>query len=144
MRFIPSLKRSITSAILITVFVSSAAAQNVERSRDEGIWKQVLDLYEKAREAGEQVPQDVHLWAKEDIAKIGDWEYLVTTVPISDLSNVQSRLNELGSERWELIWIHLVGDKTALILKRPARSYLMNIPLSKLLKLVPRGESSGE
>ena len=93
------------------------------------------------KDAGEQVPKDVYVWVKQDFGKIGDWEYLVTDLPLSDTDAVQKRLNELGSERWECIWIHTSGKRTSFIFKRPTQGYLRNIPLSQLMKLIPVGGS---
>jgi len=98
--------------------------------------------------AGADPPQEspVYEWAKQDLGRIGDWEYLVTELPLSDTERVQGRLNELGAERWECIWIHTTANKTSFIFKRPTKSYLRNIPLSQLMKLVPGGgsDASGE
>ena len=107
---------------------------------------EILRLYEKAKEAGEQVPKDVYEWVKQELQSIGDWEYLVTDIQISDSREVQKRLNELGAERWECIWIHSSEGKASFIFKRPVRSYLKNIPFSQMMKLVPSGDSneSGE
>lgn len=113
-------------------------------SADQGALDQVLELYEKAKDAGEQVPVDAYEWARNDLENIGDWEYLVIDIPVFDATAVQQRLNELGTERWECIWIQANGNSTSFILKRPTRSYLKHLPLSQLFKLVPRGESAEE
>ncbi len=131
----------LTFALFGTIPVSLAEKDN-QSSAEKNAWDQVLELYEKAKEAGEQVPQDVYEWVKQDFRKIGDWEYLVTDMPISDSNEVQKRLNELGTDRWECIWIHSSGGKTSFIFKRPVRNYLKIIPLSQLMKLVPRGDSN--
>ena len=140
--------------VLLVALVSLAPlfAGGAEQDTEEkapattGIWDRVLTLYEAAKEAGEQVPKDVYAWVKQDFGKIGDWEYLVTDLSLSDTDAVQRRLNELGSERWECIWIHTSGKKTSFIFKRPAKSYLRNIPLPQLMNLIPGGgsDSSGE
>ena len=111
---------------------------------DQGTLAQVLELYEKAKDAGEQVPLDAFEWARQDLGSIGDWQYLVIDIPVFDAARVQKQLNELGTERWECIWIQSSGNKISFILKRPTRSYLKSVPLSQILKLLPRSESDGE
>ena len=49
----------------------------------------------------------------------------------------------MGAERWECIWVQPRGSQLRLILKRPVRSYLMRVPLSQLIKLIPEGDSGG-
>jgi len=142
--------KAILVLILAFVFLAGAGCAEADPpqaiAEDSSTWSQVLEMYEKAKAAGEQVPKDVYEWAKQDLGKIGDWEYLVTELPLNDTELVQGRLNELGAERWECIWIHTTANKTSFIFKRPAKSYLRNIPLSQLMKLVPGGgsDASGE
>ena len=113
-------------------------------SADQGALDQVLEMYEKAKDAGEKVPGDAYEWARQDLGSIGDWEYLVMDIPMHDADTVQKRLNDLGKDRWECIWIQTSGTKTSFILKRPTRSYLKHVPLSQLLKLLPEGDSEIE
>ena len=103
---------------------------------------EILRLYEKAKEAGEQVPKDVYEWVKQELQSIGDWEYLVIEIDSADAKGLEGSLNEQGADRWECIWVAAIGDKTRLIMKRPGKSYLKHIPLSQLLKLVLTGDSS--
>jgi hypothetical protein len=119
----------------------SLADQDETVPEEPSTWEQVLVYYEKAKAAGEQVPQDVYEWAKLDLSKIGDWEYRVESIGLSSSTVVQNRLNELGASRWECIWIDYTGEKPLFVFKRPARSYLQNLSLSQLMKLVPRGQS---
>ena len=113
--------------------------------------KQIRDLYQRAREAGESVPEDVYDWAKADLSRLGDWEYLVvgveppgdSTAGERDDEMLQTRLNALGADRWEVFWIDSRGDRLRLFAKRPTRSYLKHIPFSALGRLLPSGGSSG-
>ena len=107
-------------------------------------WDQVVEMYEKAKAAGEQVPKDVYEWAKQDLAKIGNWQYRVVDLTPTDARSVEDRLNELGADQWECIWIQASGNTVRFVFKRPAKSYLKHIPLSQLMKLVPRGGTEGQ
>ena len=143
------MKHSLSSAVCIAAVVmlgvvpGVSAEEEGQASVEKSTWEQVLEMYERAKEMGEQVPQDVYEWVRQDIGKIGDWEYLVDEIPIANPAAAEKRLNELGADRWECIWVHSSGGKTSIILKRPSRSYLKQLPLSQLMRLFPR-EDSGE
>ena len=114
-----------------------------------GVEAQIRDLYQRARSAGERVPEDAYDWAREDISRIGDWEYQVLGIDEApgepgDDAALQARLNALGAERWEVFWIDARGDRLRVFLKRPARSYLRHIPFSTLGRWLHSGGSGGE
>ncbi len=106
-------------------------------SHTDRVLSRVEELYESAIEAGETASSDAIEWATEDIQKIGDWEYRVVTLPALSDSALEEKLNELGSERWEIFWIERTGSSLRLLLKRPARSYLKSIPVSDLARILP-------
>jgi hypothetical protein len=81
-------------------------------------------LYEKARAAGEQVPEDIVEWAKEDVKKIGDWEYTVVSFTSESEEAMLAELNKLGSQRWECFWVEPVPGGKRFYMKKSARSYL--------------------
>jgi len=121
------------------------AEDEVAAEQEEpGAWDLVLQMYEKAKEAGEQVPQDVYEWAKSDLDRIGDWEYLVVSGRYPTRQQFETNLNKLGAERWELVWVERTADDTMLVFKRPVKSYLQQVPVSQLLKLVPGGDSADQ
>jgi hypothetical protein len=132
------MKTAVTLSIVLLSLLQPAVAQDAvpEAEPDEGIWREVLRLYEKAKQTGEQVPKDVYEWLRQEAGTIGDWEYRVVEMKEADAARTEARLNELGAERWECIWIQTVGRKTRFILKRPAKNYLGQIPLSQLMKLI--------
>jgi len=109
---------------------------------EAGLTEQVRELYEKAKEMGADVPADLYEWVKQDIQNIGDWEYQVLELG-SGSQAVQARLNDLGNERWELVWVERDGEALRLYLKRPVRSYLRQIPLSQLLKMLSGSADAG-
>lgn len=99
--------------------------------------EQIIQLYERARESGEAVSGDVYEWAREDVERIGDWEYRVVRHDDDGDASIEAALNELGSERWEVVWIERRSGALRLFLKRPRRSFLRHLPLSELPRLVP-------
>jgi hypothetical protein len=100
-------------------------------------WQRIESLYQRAVEAGEKVPDDVAEWARQDLQRIGRWEYRIEKLPAVDDPALEAQLNRLGQERWECYWLRAEADGTTLFLKRPARSYLRSIPVSDLLRLLP-------
>ena len=134
--------RSLVVVLLLTLAAAGVAAQEPEPQAEETtLWEDVVALYDRAKAAGERVPKDVYDWAKQDVHKIGDWQYRVADLEASDAAEVETWLNELGAERWECLWVESHGDKTRYILKRPARSYLKTLPLSDVLKLIQMGSA---
>ena len=113
-----------------------------QSEEDDGIWAEVVRLYEKAKETGGQVPKDVYEWLKEDLENIGVWEYRVTEIESPDAATLEASLDAMGLERWECIFVQPVGSRTRLIMKRPKRSFLRHLPASALLKLIPTGADS--
>lgn len=103
--------------------------------------ERIQELYETAREAGDDVPSDAYEWAKSDIEKIGDWEYQIVRLDAESDAAILERLDALGSERWEAFWLEREGAELRVFLKRPARSYLRLLPISELSRLVPIGEA---
>ena len=117
----------------------------VESSQQEvkAYWRRVKELYEKAKEAGEQVPEDVVEWVKQDIRKIGTWEYKIVLIDDTNAREVENTLNKLGAERWECFWVEEGKGGKRFYLKKVRRSYLRTVPTGEILKLIPLDGSGG-
>ena len=126
--------------LLVSLSAPISSQEDPDDERDTGVWDEVERLYERAKETGERVPKDVYDWIREDIKNLGDWEYRVVEFGSSDSKSIENKLNELGQERWECIWVQTSGKTPRIFLKRPIRSYLTTLPLSQLLKLLPAGD----
>lgn len=100
---------------------------------------ELLQLYERAIEAGEkiQIPDEVIERARNEIKRISTWEYRVITLNASQDTTLEKRLNELGRERWECHATPRGQEEVRLVCKRPVRSYLKNIAITDLLRLIP-------
>ena len=114
------------------------------RKQVEALKERVRELYRQARESGQQVPKDALEWARQDVRRIGDWEYRIVDLPREDPQARQARLNELGAERWEVFWMEPAGEGIRVYLKRRSKSWLEKIPLSELRRLLPVGGGGGE
>jgi hypothetical protein len=120
------------------------ASEEPGSTEQNGYWERMQQLYEKAKSSGEQVPDDVREWVKEDVKKIGDWEYKLVTRkidPSRSRAALEQELNTFGRERWECFWIESTPRNMTFFFKRPSISYLRRaLPLKDALKLLPQGE----
>jgi len=103
-------------------------------------WEEIQQLYQKAKSASDDVPENVVDWVKEDIQRNGTWEYRVVTLQRETDKELERELSRLGKDRWECFWIERHENKLRLALKRPAKSYLQAVPVKDLMKLIPKGE----
>ena len=140
--------KSLFPHLLLTALLAGCASDpDLPTSPDDrvaALKERVRELYQQARESGQKVPKDALEWARQDLHRIGDWEYRIVDLPREDAQSRQARLNELGSERWEAFWMEPAGDGIRVYLKRRSRSWLEKLPLSELRRLVPSGGGGGE
>ena len=98
-------------------------------------------LYEKAKAAGEQVPEDILEWAKSDVKKIGTWDYKIVSVSSESEEAIVNELKRLGNLRWECFWVEPIPGGKRFYMKRAVRSYLQIVGgASKLLPVPGSGE----
>ena len=97
----------------------------------------VKDLYNKARSLGEDVPRDALEWARQDIKRMGAWEYRVMDINEKDPDALTLALNELGEDRWECFWVEHSRRSVRFYFKKSSRSYLKAVPVGDLFKLIP-------
>ena len=139
------MSRTLLLAAVCILLAGGAAAAEPEPAspEQEGIWAEIQRLYERAKAAGETVPEDAVDWVQQDLARYGDWEYRVVELPSSERALAETELNDLGKERWDCFWVEARGSRTRFYFKRPSRSYLRNLPLSDLMKVVPTTDGGG-
>ena len=128
-------------ARLVAVALAALAGGLAGCSSDEDApsrTDQALDeLQRLVDEAREIAPDDPMGWAREDLERYGDWEYRIVTVTDTDTAALESALNELGTERWEVYWVERTDGGLSLFLKRPAISYLRAIPFAEIGRVLP-------
>lgn len=76
---------------------------------------------------------------QEDIENLGDWEYRIIEFEEDSTESLESELNLLGNERWEVYWVEPTRDGIRFYLKRPSISYLSRVPLSTLMRMFVGG-----
>ncbi len=135
---------SVLIAALVLPLAGSPAFAEETQTEETSLWNQVVALYEQAKDAGETAAEDVYEWAREDLQAIGDWEYKVQYFPNVNHIAFEKQLNELGTERWEVIWIDRQGPNSIVTMKRPSRTWLNKLPLGQLIKVAAPGSDGGE
>ena len=104
-------------------------------------YTQIKALYEKAKAAGEQVPEDILEWAKSDLKKIGTWDYKIVPVSSESEAAIINKLKRLGSQRWECFWVEPIPGGKRFYMKRAVRSYLQIVGgASKFVPIPGSGE----
>ena len=134
----------VSIAVLVLSLAGAPTPAQEAESEDTGIWSQVVALYEQAKQAGETAAEDVYEWAREDLEAIGDWEYKVEYFSNPNHIALEKKLNELGLERWEVVWIDRQGPSLIVTMKRPSRTWLNKLPLGQLIKVAAPDGGGGD
>lgn len=97
--------------------------------------EKVEELYKKAIESGEKVPDSVTEWVKQDINAIGDWEYRILDTAEVDAEKLTEELNKIGDERWECFWVEETEGGKRFYFKKAKWSYMRNA--GGLVRFIP-------
>lgn len=131
----------ITTTALLALGLSACQSEVEEASTAQKAMDELQKKYNELVDDNIDVPID---WATEDIENIGDWEYRVENLAFSTPEELTSKLNELGNDRWEVIWLQRTPDGYFAVMKKPSISYLSKIPLSQLGKIMIGGSDGSE
>ena len=126
--------------VLAAALAACSSREGAEPATADRTLEEIRRLYEEAVNAA---PEDPVGWARDDLEKLGDWEYRIVVVTNGDAAATEAQLNELGKERWEVFWVTESASALTFYLKRPARSYLRMLPLSSLRGLIDEASSDG-
>ena len=124
-------------ALLLSAAVLPAGA--ADEAADDSTWERLRRLYEQARAAGDDASGSFYEWAREDVGRIGDWQYRIVDLPATSTTRLERKLGKFGESRWEVFWVESRGDRLRFFMKRPARSYLGSVPAGQLKRLLPGG-----
>ena len=111
-----------------------------ENSQEPSYWDKIKKKFEDLESENKELREIAKEWIKEDIEKIGDWEYKVVNLEYESIDELENKLNELGNERWECFWVEKKEEVVVFILKRPKTSYLQKIPKGDLLKMLKKSQ----
>lgn len=128
-----------------TAFLLHALAGCQSESDEPSVARKAFDeLQQKYDELVEDKLDDPVEWAAADIENFGDWDYRVENLAYSSPEELAAQLNELGNDRWEVIWLERKPGGFLAVLKKPSVSYLSKIPLSQIGSIVIGGQDSAE
>ena len=120
--------------------LSSAGESGSQAASDSVTW--ASEMFNSLKEQGMTRAENTQQWLADDWKLAGAWEYHVATLKAD--SEPASVLNELGKERWECFQvISIPGGPSTFYFKRPAKSYLNNLPMKDLMHLLPLMSGSG-
>ena len=129
------------ATVLLAHGLSACTPEAEEVSTAQKAMDELQKQYNELVEDKMGVPID---WATEDIENIGDWEYHVENLAFSTPDELAIQLNEIGNDRWEVIWLERTPDGYFTVLKKPSISYLSKIPLSQLGRIMTGGSDGSE
>lgn len=134
--------RAILGLLLASSLVAACDREPGEVPAAEKALAELSEKYAELRDKYEQLDkgEEAVAWAREDLGKIGDWEYKIVVVTDGDDAGLEAQLNELGNERWEVFWMERSGSGLRLMLKRPAISYISKMPFSYFGGAIGDGE----
>ena len=95
------------------------------------------EMYQSLKDKGMTTAGSTKEWLTSDWKAMGAWEYKIVKVDTSDLANTEKRLNELGKDNWECFHVAARGDSEFMYFKKPAKSFLKNVPFKDALHLIP-------
>ena len=103
--------------------------------------KWVNEMYKSLSDRGMTTAKDAGDWVAEDWNSMNAWEYKVVRVDnkqIEDNPNLLTeKLNESGKNRWDCFHVSDGAAGTTFYMKRQKKSFLKNVPLKDMMKLIP-------
>ena len=97
----------IVGAVFLTLGLSGCQNDSEQSSAAQRTLDELQNKYDELLKDKVDVPVD---WATDDLSNIGDWEYRVVGLSYTSPDDLESQLNEYGTERWEVIWLEQAPD----------------------------------
>ena len=118
--------------------LKEAYAEKLKKSKelyDKGM-KVASEKYAETFEEGKDLSGKSKQWLLKDLQNIGDWEYKIESISLKNTKDLEIRLNQLGTERWQCFWVEKSANGTSFYFKRTKLSYLSKIPSGALLRIM--------
>ena len=118
--------------------LKDAYTEKLKKSKelyDKGV-KVASEKYAETFEDGKDLSGKSKEWLLKDLQNIGDWEYKIESFDLKNLKDLEIRLNQLGTERWQCFWVEESAQGKAFYFKRTKLSYLSKIPTGALLRIM--------
>ena len=107
-----------------------------EETHEPSYWETIKNKFEEIKSDNQEKSEQAKKWVEEDVKRIGDWEYKIIRVHLSNIKEIEEKLNALGNDRWECFWVEKKDEGMIFFLKKPKISYLQKIPRGELLKIL--------
>lgn len=99
-----------------------------EETKEEATyWEKTKKAYEELRSGDKNLKDETKQWIADDLERIGDWEYRVVEVEGASVDLMETKLNEMGAERWECFFVERFDSKLILYFKKNKISYLQKL-----------------
>lgn len=117
---------------------STATSGSAEKEfEDVSYWAQAKKAYEGYKAGDVDLTEEAKRLIKEDIDRIGDWEYKVVAIDDADSLALEEALNALGEERWECFFVReSPNGKIQFYLKKQKVSYLQKASKADIAKML--------
>ena len=110
--------------------IGDAATASGDSAGDAIGWAN--DTFESLRNSGLTNAENTSQWLKQDWKNMQSWQY--KTLSLNDAEgSADDQLNRLGAQGWECFHV----DSRTFYFKKPADSYLRQLPLRDVMKLIP-------
>lgn len=111
------------------------AGDATEQTADDAM-KWANDTFKSLSDKGMTQKKNVQDWLAEDWNNASAWEYKVVAGG-TDIEGQQKKLNESGNNHWECFHVATTRSGITFYMKRQKKSYMKNLPLKDVLKLLP-------
>lgn len=100
-------------------------------------WEWANETFESLKSQGLTSAQSTSQWLGQDWKNMESWQYQIVVLD-GEPADVARKLNELGEQGWECFEVtDLTSTSTKFYLKKPTFSYLRQLPVKDVIKLVP-------
>ena len=111
--------------------LGDAATASGESANDALTWAN--DTFESLKESGLTSAENTSQWLSQDWENMQSWEYKTVVLEVAEGESADDHLNQLGTQGWECFHV----DSGTFYFKKPADSYLRNLPFRDVIKLIP-------
>jgi hypothetical protein len=98
----------------------------------------VNEMYKSLSDRGLTSAKSAGDWVAEDWNSMNAWEYKVVRMGDEQTPEILAeKLNESGKNRWDCFHVSETTSGTTFYMKRQKKSFLKNVPLKDMMKLIP-------
>ncbi|MEO0796122.1 MAG: hypothetical protein AAFX93_13210 [Verrucomicrobiota bacterium] len=134
-------KRFLLLSASLICFVLPPLSSAEEENEKESYLERAKRAYEDMTSDDKDLSEETKQWVQEDLERIGDWEYKVIEIELSNAQTLEDELNLHGAERWECFFITQSTKKLTIMFKRQSISYIQKASKLDWSRLVGGSEN---